>query len=732
MSVPVYRARRTRTRGNGSPVRKTVFIVLIVLAVLIVGAGVAGALTMNSWLDDLPDYKAEGAFDVSQPTTIYSADGVLLARLYLQNRESVGLDQMSPNLVKAIVAVEDERFYEHNGVDFIGLARAVYENLRGRPEGASTLTQQYVRNTILLDERTAMSLERKVREAYLAMELEKMYSKDEILEMYLNTVYFGEGAYGAEAAAKTFCAKSSAELTISEAALLAGIVQRPSALSPFDNLEAATERRNLVLRRMLANEAITQAEYDEALATVITPMSIENPDNGIYQAHYFVAEVKRQLQQQFSSATVFSGGLTVTTTLDTRMQAAAETAVWNKIGAEGPEGALVSIEPKTGYVRAVVGGRNYAARQFSMATQAHRQPGSSFKTFTLVAALGEGISPTTKIDSSSPANIKTASGTWSPSNSEGQGRGMMTLSSATAGSVNTVFARLAEAIGADKIVSVANAMGIKTELKPYLSITLGAQNVTPLEMASAYATLANSGTYVAPAFYTEVKDRKGDVIYTHEIAGVEAISPEVAYATTQVLRSVVTGGTGTRAALGSQPVAGKTGTSQNNRDVWFAGYTPQLSTVVWVGYPEEQEIFINGSRAYGGTVCAPIFAAFMKEALKDAPVEQFATADSPIYNSQHKFAAPHVDEAAIVGQQYSAIVAANTLAGWEVSVQEVFAPEAPGTIITMTVNSTAGTVLLTVSKGPEPVVAPPTPTPVDPMPVDPKPIDPTVPTEEPH
>lgn len=322
----------------------SLFVILGIIGTVCAIAAIIGWVIISGWLSDLPDYKRPGAFEVSRPTTIYSADKVLLARLYLENRRAVEWDKVSQNVKDAVVAVEDERFYSHNGVDIPGIIRAAITSYGG----ASTITQQYIRQTILLDEAREISIKRKVREAYLAMELEKMYSKDEILLMYLNTVYFGEGAYGIEAASQTYFAKSANRLTVSQAALLAGLPQAPSRLSPYDNMDGAKERRDQVLRRMLSNEYITQTEYDKAVKADIKVRRAKEPEDGIYAAHYFVAAVKKELQQKYSTGTVFGGGLTVYTTLDMKKQKAAEKAVKDKLGSKGPEGALVSIDPAHG------------------------------------------------------------------------------------------------------------------------------------------------------------------------------------------------------------------------------------------------------------------------------------------------------------------------------------------------------------------------------------------------
>ncbi|MRR12657.1 penicillin-binding protein, partial [bacterium] len=388
------RTRRKR-RGRRPVLAVLVSAIAVTLAVTLVmsGAGVAvGIGVAGSWLENLPSLDDPAALAVAQTTKVYSADGVLLANLYLENRQVVELDQVSDHLLNAVVAVEDERFYLHNGVDYVGLVRAVVTNLTtGRREGASTLTQQFIRNTILSEERYEISLRRKVREAYLALQLEEKYTKDEILGMYINTVYYGEGAYGAESAALTYFNKHANELTIAEAALLAGIPQRPGDLSPYDNMEGAVARRQWVLAKMHEQGYITAEEYEAAKVEGVTlQRSPQLDEQGIYGAPYFVAHVKKLLQDEYGTSLVFQGGLTVYTTLDTRMQTYAEEAVRGVLDRpEDPDCALVAIDPTTGFVKAMVGGRDWATNKFNFATQAKRQPGSSFKIFTLVTALEE-------------------------------------------------------------------------------------------------------------------------------------------------------------------------------------------------------------------------------------------------------------------------------------------------------------------------------------------------------
>ena len=707
--------RRKRSRSRRRIALSFVAVSLVVVVLVLFGGVLTASALVKDWLKDLPDYQSPEAFRIAEPTRIYSADGKLLARLYLEDRTVVPYSKIATDLVDAIVAVEDERYYEHHGVDWQGIVRAVVTNLTapsGRPEGASTITQQYVRNTILLDEKTSITLARKVREAYLAMEIEKRLSKEDILAQYLNTVYFGEGAYGAESASRVFFAKRANKLTLAEAALIAGLVQQPSRLDPYDNPDGAVDRRHQVLLRMLANGYITQEEYATADATPLKLKRWQEPESGIFQAAYFVAHVKKELQRRYSTSTVFKGGLRVYTTLDTRLQKYAETAVKENLGESGdPDTALVSIDPRNGYVKAMYGGRDYAKNKFNLATQGRRQPGSSFKTFVLATAIQEGMPPSRYIDSSSPAYIPTKPKPWLVSNSEGSGRGMITMRTATVASVNTAFARLIWELGAAKVVKVAKKMGITSQLPAYPSIGLGSSNVTPLEMASAYGTLAKGGLHYTPMTITKIVDVNGKTIYRAKPKAKRALSPEVAGATVDVLRGVVSGGTGTRANIG-RPQAGKTGTSQNYRDAWFVGFTPQLVTSVWVGYYKTERSMrsVNGRRGFGGTLAAPIWADFMRPALDGEPELAFQDYDRPKYTYKQKWTGVKVP--AVAGQSLAAVKDALANRGFAYSVSSVYADAAEGTVVGTSPSggtriAPGGSVTILVSRGPKKTVAPP-------------------------
>ena len=396
----VSRARRSRHSARKERAGFRLGIVGVVIAAIL-GIGCLGtAAVCFAWLQDLPDYTDASAYNVAEKTKVYASDGTtLLAELYLENRDPIELGEMGDYVTKGTVATEDERYYEHNGVDLWGIARAAWVNITGTGhEGASTITQQFVRNTILADEMQESTLKRKVREAYIAIQLEQMYTKDEILQMYLNTINYGQGAYGIQAASELYFSKNAKDLTIAEAATLIGIPQAPTYNNPIDNPDNCLERRNLVLDRMLSNGVISQEEHDAAQAEPITlNVTMSDADDGLYQYKYFTSYVRDTLLQDYSSDEVFKGGLTVVTTLDVDTQKAAEDAAYPNVSglSDNLELAMVAVDPDTGFIKAMIGGRDYDTNEFNLATQAERQPGSSFKTFTLLAGLNDGVSPVT-------------------------------------------------------------------------------------------------------------------------------------------------------------------------------------------------------------------------------------------------------------------------------------------------------------------------------------------------
>ncbi|MEG1517043.1 MAG: transglycosylase domain-containing protein [Raoultibacter sp.] len=627
-------ASRASKNRTGKKVKQP-FVGFLIAITILVGLAAVGGISVyalgTSWLQDLPDYEDSAAFNTAQKTTVKAGDDTtVLGEFYAENREPVTAAQISPFVLQGTVATEDERFYDHGGIDMVGIARAVVANLTGSSEGASTITQQFVRNTVLADEMNDITLKRKVREMYISVKIEEKYTKDEILLMYLNTINYGSGTYGIEAASQKYFSKNALDLTLVEAATLIGIPQSPNALNPIDHPKECLERRNVVLSRMLSNRYITQEDYNAAIASdIVLAVAPDDKGDGLYLYPYFTSYVRQLLVDEFGLAEVLKGGMTVYTTLDIPTQKAAEQAAANKESgiADDLEVALTAVDPDTGYIKALVGGRDYYTDEYNLATQAHRSPGSSFKTFTLVAALEAGMSPQTMIDCSGPVTL----GTWRVENYGNAQYGTRSLASAFAVSSNTGFARLITYLTPEKVVEVAQRMGIETKLDPLPALTLGAEEVTVREMAGAYATVANGGTQRDAIAIKKVVDRNGiDVTPAATkaaVAGTKAITPEIAYAATKVMEGVITNGTGTAARLANgQPAAGKTGTSEDWNDSYFCGITPQLSVAVWLGAREQRQM-------PEGVTATSVFSDFMNQVLAGQPIEQFPTAKDPTYKS---------------------------------------------------------------------------------------------------
>lgn len=635
---------------------KTHIVPVVILSVLgfmlIAGMafGVGMVANVNRWLSDLPDYTDTNQYLVSEPTEVLDANGNKIASLYVQNRETITIDKVSPYVLKGTVATEDERFYEHGGVDLVGIARAALMQLAGRSEGASTITQQLVRNTILSEEQFDITIERKVREAFIAMKMEEIFSKDEILMMYLNTIYYGHGAYGIEAAAETYLSKPASDLTLAEAALLVGLPNAPSRYDPTSNPDLATQRRNTVLDRMLSNGYITQEEHDAAQAEPLTLNVTETPTNGTLAYPYFVDYVKSLLQEEFTTDMIFKGGLTVKTTIDPTMQSQAEEAAIGQLEAKGADNidvGLVAIDPKTGYIKAMVGGRNYndAAGAHTNHTLTRRSSGSSFKGITLAAAIHAGMNPNIILNCTSPRTFTISGTTFTVQNYGNINYGMRSLKQATAVSSNTGYVAVQEAIGYDAIATMSKNLGIDTDDKAaeYVgqpSLTLGTAFLTPLEMAEAYATFAAGGQHRDAVAITEIISRTGETLYKHEDKPDQVLTAGEAAAVTDALEGVLAyGGTGAGFAPNiDQPVAGKTGTAgtaNTTSDLWFVGYTPQLCTAIWTGRSGT-----NGRVGFRTSdLPLPIFKNFMTAALSGVAREEFPTGEAPTYqaNSSWKF-----------------------------------------------------------------------------------------------
>lgn len=608
-----------------------------VIFVVIIAGGTAGLAA--GYMGGLPKLSAYKDLGRDQTSKVYAANGQLIAVLHAeQDREIIASADIPKNLQQAAVAIEDIRFYQHKGVDLRGIFRAVYVNIRNQgSEGASTITQQYVRNSFITPE---VTYKRKIKEAALAYQLEQKYSKDKILEMYLNTVYFGEGCYGIQAAAQTYFGKNAKDVTLPEAALLAGLPGAPNLFDPYVNIDLCKTRRDRVLDKMAEQKYITKKAAEEAKATpIVVKPAATNTGTAQTVAPYFIEHVKIGLIEKYGANMVYRGGMRIYTTLDLKMQKNAEDSVFGTLNEPGdPEAALVAIDPKTGYIKALVGGRDFNANKYNLATQAKRSPGSSFKTIGLAAALESNISPSRTYDASAPKYIKTGNETWRVENYEGGTfGGAMSIAEATVWSVNAVYAQLAIDVKPAKIVETAEKLGIVTPVPPYPAIILGAlpDGATVLEMASAYATLADDGVYNKPTGIIKITDAEGNIIEETKPQGKQAVSQNTARTVNKILESVISRGTGSRANIG-RPAGGKTGTAEYKQDAWFVGHTPDLACAVWMGYPEGsvEMGYIHGYPPYGGSLPALMWKAFMGAALEGVAASEFpeGTAVSYINN----------------------------------------------------------------------------------------------------
>jgi len=582
-------------------------------------------------------------------SVVYARDGSVLATFHEEeNRVPISLDKVPPHVVRAVLDAEDDRYYEHGAIDVRALTRAMVVNVQsgGITEGGSTITQQLIKISLL---NSAQKADRKIKEAALAIRLESAMTKDQILERYVNAVYLGNHSYGLEAAAETYFGKGVGELSMGQGILLASLIRDPVGADPWNSPKRARERRDIVVDRMLD---LGHLSADEAAGIKGEPMPTPPPTPPAQGSDYFTERVKQQLlddtrlgatpAQRY--AAVFKGGLTIRTTLDPGAQAMAEQAVADILPDSGGQfhAALVSVEPTTGAVRALVGGSDFASAKFDLATQGGKQAGSSFKPFTLMAALESGYQPDDTINGAAPCPIPDPGAVdpiWKPGNVEGEAPGVLTLTDATVLSVNCAYARLVKLVGPAKVVEVAKRMGITHPLQPYLSITLGAQDVSPLDMASAYGTLAADGEHFPPYFVDQVNDADGKVVWKATPKGDRAVSAQNARTETQVLTQVVQRGTGTAARVAGWDVAGKTGTTDEYRNAWFVGYTPTLSTAVWMGSPGADVPMRNvgGITVFGGTYPARIWHQFMAGALADTAPVAFPAPDPLSGRSQYRF-----------------------------------------------------------------------------------------------
>ena len=661
--VSSMKPRRKQRESRAHAGLWTVLIVTVGIGAALFGCYQGGMALVDEWCKDLPDVHDTDAYNLAEKSTIYANDydeasgtGTVLAELYLEKREPVEIDQVSRYVLEGTVATEDVRFYQHNGVDLQGIVRALFVNLAGGQEGASTITQQYVRNTLIADEMTDISLKRKVREIELAIDLEKIYTKDEILMMYLNTINYGDGCYGIQAAARHYYSVDASNLTIAQAATLIGIPNSPTMYNPTINPEASMERRNVVLSRMLTNGVISQDEYNAAKAEDLNlNVMAEDGQNGINMYPWFTTWVRDLLLAEnnpygFTTDKLFKGGYTIVTSLDPRMQSYAEEAVneqyeKGRLADSRQEFALTLIDPNTGFVKSMIGGRYYwNGDQFNIATSVNGRPvGSTFKAFTLTDAIEKGISPSTMMNCDGPVKVTNGSASHSIYNYGRTDYGTLSIADMTAVSSNTGFVRLSftdseqSGVTPSSINKVAARLGLnEANLKQDVATTtLGVENANTTEMAAAYATFATGGVYHEPTPVVKIIDRDDEVIVDKSSGsqGTQVLDSSTAYAVTQVLEGVIDKsiGTATDARLASgQTAAGKTGTTDDWHDLWFVGYTPQLSCAVWTGDRSNQ------AELYTSPWNQQIWKSLMTKCLADSPIEEFAKAPSPVYNSSYK------------------------------------------------------------------------------------------------
>ncbi len=736
------------TERRGSHPKRRIRVLRVLLTVIgftaafLLAAALTGAYVLYQHFSrDLPDIGLLRSYQPSLITTVYSDDGTVVAQFFVERRVLVPLEKIPASLKQATLAVEDARFYAHPGIDMLGIARAVWANMRAGDtvEGASTITQQVAKILFLTHRKT---FERKLREMLLAFRMERLLTKDEILEIYLNQAYYGQGAYGVEAAANVYFGKHVEALTLPEAALIAGLPKGPTGYSPYTSLERAQKRRAHVLRRMVETGYITPEEEQQAQQTVLRPRIRKEP---AVKAPYFVEHVRRYLEEQYGSTVLYRGGLQVYTTLDIALQEAAEAALrngvikddrrrgyrgplghlnlarldhidWERVrqipwpeehsdetarnrrlkgivvaveekrvqvrweggeglislegmawayapnlevdsaarrlrrpgdalrvgdviladviepGAQGRkaqlalaqepivQGALVALEPQTGYIRALVGGYDFSRSQFNRATQAIRQPGSAFKPIIYATAIHRGYTPAHVIVDAPFVREQTDGKIWKPSNYDGKFLGPVTLAEALAHSRNIIAIKLLESVGVSNVVEYAKRLGIKSPLSPTLPLGLGASSVTLLELTTAYGVFASQGVRYEPGGVKWVEDWEGKVLEKHTPLGERVMSEQEAFVMTSMLQGVVQRGTGTRAKALGRPVAGKTGTTNDFIDAWFMGYNPTLVAGVWVGIDDRESL---GHKEEGARAALPIWIEFMQQALERVPYQEF-------------------------------------------------------------------------------------------------------------
>lgn len=597
-------------------VLKTIILSLIVfILILIISGSIFTLVVLLEYIPKLPDPSLLLQYNPPTKTTIYDAKGLPLAELYAERRIIIPIKDIPQHLKDAVVAIEDERFYLHAGVDLRGIARALYRGIKSGElrEGGSTITQQLARNVFLTLERTPS---RKIMEILLALRIETTLSKEEILHLYLNIIYFGEGCYGIESAARTYFGKSAKNLNLAESALLAGVIRSPENYSPFKNRNLAIARQRLVLKKMLELGFIDEKEYNSALNT---ELKFSTGKSEFWKAPYFVDYVLNILKNDLGFKDIEKSGLNIYTTLDLNIQKIAEESLLEGLKKAKDynvsQGALVLIENSNGYIRAMVGGRDYKESQFNRAFQAYRQPGSAFKPLVYIVAIQEGWKPEDTIVDEE-ISFKVGNKIWKPQNYDKRFRGTITLRDALAYSINIPAVKLLYEVGVDKVLELAIKMGLPLDYTSdrNLAIALGGitKGVTPLQLTQAFSVLANRGVLIKPVAIKIIKDKDGKVLYSSEIKNSRILDESIAQTVTEMLENVVKYGTGKRANCG-HPCAGKTGTTSDYRDAWFVGFTKQYTACVWMGNDDNTPT----RGVTGGMFPAEVWGNFMRRILSN-------------------------------------------------------------------------------------------------------------------
>lgn len=585
-----------------------------------------GIILYISVILNIPDISSLEDYKPVQASILLDDQGQVVDRVFVENRRVISLEEMPDLLPRAFIAAEDARFYQHPGVDVWSILRALIHNVRhgGRGQGGSTITQQVARSLLLSPEKTYI---RKLKEAILAYRIDRRLAKEEIIAIYLNQIYLGESAYGVEAAAGIYFDKKAGDLTLAEIAILAGLPQAPSRYSPFKHYKQAKKRQVYVLNRMAAEGFITP---DAARKAYNQHLVWGGGEEEFPAAEYYIQQVRNEVASRYGRNLLFTGGLTIHTALNRELQREADLAVqkgvahWalrqtnyaNKL----PQAALVALEVKTGLVRALTGGTNFSRSQFNRATQARRQPGSAFKPLVYATGFAQGLS-CAGIFEDEPVSLKrTGVRQWEPQNFSGRFFGPTTLYTGLIHSRNIIAVKLLQEVGVRPVIALAAKMGIKSDLRPDLSLALGSSEVSLLELTSAYTVFANNGQLFKPVFITRITDGAGSLLEENKLVPVTALDPRTAYQVNFLLQRVISEGTGKKAWGLHSASAGKTGTTDHNRDAWFIGYTPELAAGVWMGFDKKATL---GRHETGGRACAPVWLDFMRQGEKMYPAGKF-------------------------------------------------------------------------------------------------------------